>query len=123
MSISPQLYDTIFPEGIETDSFEKLITHELAHCLHVRILDGEEEKMGPIWFFEGFAIFAAGQFINDTSKPTNLWEIVERERRGSYLQYGRVFGYFVDKIPLRELIRQSCKDNFIEWLKQKEEME
>ncbi len=56
-------YAEIYPEGIEDKSFEKLLTHEMAHRLHIRILDGNEEAMGPIWFFEGFAIYIADQLI------------------------------------------------------------
>ena len=61
-SVSPQVYNRIYPEGGEEKAFEKLIAHEMAHRLHVRILEGNEERMGPIWFFEGFALHAAGQF-------------------------------------------------------------
>ncbi|MEZ4536771.1 MAG: hypothetical protein R3D26_17495 [Cyanobacteriota/Melainabacteria group bacterium] len=61
-SVSPAVYARIYPQGEDPDAFEKLFTHELAHRLHVRILDGDEERMGPIWFFEGFATIASGQF-------------------------------------------------------------
>jgi hypothetical protein len=116
MSISPELYATIYPEGIEEHSFEKLITHEIAHRLHVRILNGDEEKMGPIWFFEGFALYAAGQFIHDKVDMSAIWDVVNSTTRGSYKEYAGVFRYFAEKIPLPELIEQAGKENFGEWL-------
>jgi hypothetical protein len=62
IAVSPEYYAKVYPQGIEPDSYIKLLTHEICHRLHVRILNGDEEAMGPVWFFEGFAIFAADQF-------------------------------------------------------------
>ena len=50
MSVSPKVYSQIYTEGIEEKSFEKLITHEMVHSLHIRILNGNEEAAGPICF-------------------------------------------------------------------------
>lgn len=52
MSVSPETYRRIYPEGIEEKSFEKLIAHEMAHRLHIRILGEDEDAMGPVWFID-----------------------------------------------------------------------
>lgn len=120
MSVSPELYKQIYPEGIEEKSFEKLITHEMAHALHVRILNGNEDAMGPVWFFEGFAIYAAGQFENSQLKLTRdeIWKIVENPKRGSYKKYSVVFRYFLKKASIQELIKTAGTKDLLDWLRQ-----
>ena len=61
-SVSPELYRAAYPQGEDENYYEKLLAHEMAHRLHIRILKGDEEAMGPLWFYEGFALYAAGQF-------------------------------------------------------------
>ena len=119
ISVSPNVYAVIYPEGTEDKSFEKLLTHEISHRLHVRILDGNEDVMGPIWFFEGFAIYAANQFSNSNIKlsENEIWEIVEITERGSYEKYAFVFRHFANKVSLNELVKRAGDDNFINWLK------
>ncbi|MCK4421663.1 hypothetical protein KAW18_06540 [candidate division WOR-3 bacterium] len=116
MSVSPEVYSQIYPEGIEDRSFEKLITHEMAHRLHVRILNGNEDAMGPIWFFEGFAIYAAGQFENYNLEPAKIWGIVRSTNRGSYKKYGTVFRYFLKKASIHELVQHAGDEYFLNWL-------
>ena len=36
VSVWPEYYSKVFSEGIEEKSFEKLLTHEIAHRLHVQ---------------------------------------------------------------------------------------
>ena len=118
ISVSPELYSQIYPEGVEEKSFEKLLTHEMAHRLHIRILDGDEDAMGPIWFFEGFAIHTAGQFENYNPKmePTEIWKVVKRAKRGSYKKYGAVFRHFLKKASIQELIEHAGHEDFPKWL-------
>ena len=116
ISVSPDLYNRIYPDGIEKDAFEKLITHEMAHRLHVRILNGNEVAMGPIWFFEGFAIYAADQFENYNIEPAEAWGVIKSAERGSYNKYGGVFRYFSQKISIHELIGHAGGEDFIKWL-------
>lgn len=54
--VSPELIAELVPKLVEKEFFAKLFAHEIAHRLHIRILHGNEEAMGPIWFFEGFAV-------------------------------------------------------------------
>lgn len=120
IAVSPELYAQNYPEGIEEKSFEKLITHEMAHRLHIRILEGDEDAMGPIWFYEGFAIYAAGQFEKFSLESTEIWKIVRSTERGSYRKYGAVFRYFLKMVSIRELIEHAGKDDFLRWLNQLE---
>ena len=118
VAVSPQLYAQNYPDGIEKKSFEKLLAHEIAHRLHIRILNGNEEAMGPIWFFEGFAIYAAEQFEKSSPdlNPKEMWEIVKSPNRGSYKKYATVFRHFLKKATLQELVKHAGKKDFLNWL-------
>lgn len=118
ISVSPELYAQNYPEGIEDKYYEKLIAHEIAHRLHIRILDGNEDAMGPIWFFEGFAIYASGQFENYSFEldSKEIWEIVRNTKRRSYKKYGAVFRYFLKKASIQDLIEKARTKNFLKWL-------
>lgn len=118
MAVSPELYAQAYPEGIEEASYEKLLAHEIAHRLHVRILAGNEEAMGPIWFFEGFAIFAADQLgkTQVTLTPQEIWDVVGDPERGSYAKCAMVFRRFAAKAPLPVLVKKAGEPGFVEWL-------
>jgi len=118
VAVSPQLFCTIYPEGIEKKYYEKLITHEMAHRLHIRLLQGNEQNMGPIWFFEGFALFAASQFAEKIEKLefSTLIKILNKKERESYLRYAHAFHFIVKKIPIQYLIQKAGDENFIQWL-------
>jgi hypothetical protein len=118
MAVSPELYVENYPEGVEEDSFEKLLAHEIAHRLHIRVLNGNEDAMGPTWFYEGFASYAADQFEECTYglKANEIREVLAREDRGSYREYASVFRFFAEKAPIKELIEQASKKDFSIWL-------
>jgi len=118
VAVSPELYRANYPEGSGPGSYEKLLTHELAHHLHIRILDGVEDEMGPIWFFEGFAVVAAGQFARDRSGITasQIKEYLEDEtERKSYRMYGRIIRYLLRRWTLPELVNQARSPGFTAW--------
>jgi hypothetical protein len=116
LCVSPELYGKNFPEGIEEKSYEKLMTHEMAHRLHIRILDGNEEAMGPVWFFEGFAIYAAGQFEDSRLDHEEIWHVIQSTDRGSYKKYGAVIRYLLERIPIHDLVAHAGDNDFVEWL-------
>ena len=118
MSVSPDLYRTLYPEGDEVNAFEKLLTHEMAHRLHIRILGGDENAMGAVWFYEGFALYAAGQFENNAPilSTSEIWDIVNDPERGSYKRYASVFQYFAGKASIQQLIEMAVKVEFFDWL-------
>lgn len=114
VSVTPEFYARVYPQGVEARFFEKLLTHEIAHRLHVRILNGNEEAMGPVWFYEGFAIFAAGQFSDSKVSLTReeMIAVMKETERSSYLQYNYIFRYFVHKIPLAEMLNKAKSEDF-----------
>lgn len=118
VAVSPEFYAQVYPEGIEEDSYEKLLTHEIAHRLHIRILNGREEAMGPVWFYEGFALFAADQFKKSKVilDKNEMFELMKNPERGSYEKYNYIFRYFAKRIALSELIAKAKDDDFNDWL-------
>ncbi len=119
LMVSPELYREAFPEGVEPDYYAKLVCHEMAHRLQIRILDGNEEAMGPIWFFEGFAVQAADQFSADTEalSPKQVWELVKEEKRGSYRLYKQMMTFFLKDHPLPEMVKRAGSSDFLDYLK------
>jgi hypothetical protein len=118
MAVSPEVYDRIYPQGREERSFEKLIAHEMAHRLHIRILHGDEAAMGPMWFFEGFAIYAAGQFEDATIQPDEVWEVVQQKQRGRYRTYGATIRFFLTRASLTTMVDRANDENFLDWLRE-----
>ena len=118
MAVSPVLYSENYPEGIEEDSYEKLLAHEIAQWLHIRILNGNEDAMGPIWFFEGFAIYAADQFSQDEYplESAEIQRMISASARTSYRKYGILFRYLTKKASVEELIEHAGKADFESWL-------
>ncbi|MBN2362643.1 hypothetical protein JXL83_00765 [candidate division WOR-3 bacterium] len=118
-AMTPEFYAVVYPEGIEDSSYEKLLAHEIAHRLHIRILNGDEDAMGPVWFFEGFAIFAADQLRSDGLflSKNEIIEIVDNPDRGSYKNYAHVFRLFLSIISLKELLFNAGKPDFNKWIK------
>ncbi len=114
ITMSPAFYAQVYPEGKEAHSFSMLLAHEMAHRLHIRILGGNEEAMGPIWFFEGFAIYAAGQLTHVDMSLTNeeLIQIIKDPDRGSYLNYSILFRRLVGLVPISELVQRAGQPGF-----------
>ena len=104
---------------LSSEEYVKLIVHELAHVLHTRIVDGREEEMGPVWFWEGFAVYASNQYMDEpvASSEAEIWAVVNAEERGSYRKYGAVFRHFLGKTTLPEFVRRARSAGFVEWLK------
>ncbi len=121
IAVSPEYYAKVYPDGVEEDSYEKLLAHEIAHRLHIRILDGDEDAMGPVWFFEGFAVFAAYQFrINDLNlSEKEIIDIIDSPERGSYKKYAYVFRHILNRASLNELLYKAGKADFTDWIKAK----
>jgi len=93
LSVTPEIYQKNYPQGHEPEAYAKLLCHEMAHRLHIRILDGNEEAMGPTWFYEGFALFVASQF-SDSYQPLSreeLQNLFSEQERGDYRRYAAAF--------------------------------
>lgn len=120
IAMAPAYYAQVFPEGIEPGSYSKLLVHEMAHRLHIRILHGDEEAMGPTWFFEGFALYAADQFAHSSLQLSNdeVIEVLQAPERGSYLRYNYCFRYFVKPSNLKVFIANASQPGFSDSLTQ-----
>ena len=118
--VTPEIYSTVYPQGVEEDFYTKILAHEIAHRLHVRILDGDEEAMGPVWFFEGFALYAADQFFHSKISLTKeeIIDILQTEERGSYEKYAYIFRYLVKLVPLKELVSKAGENDFSDFILQ-----
>lgn len=112
LAVSPDEYLRIFPQGNENKAFEKLLAHEIGHRLHVRILNGNEEAMGPIWFFEAFAILVAGQFESAEIELSEVGTTISGTERGSYLKYGATLRYLLQFYSLKELVNRAGDPDF-----------
>jgi len=118
MGVSPKLYAENCPKCVDTDYYEKIIAHEIAHRLHVSILGGKEDDMGPVWFYEGFAVYAAGQFENSTlaMTPSEMLTAVDSPERGDYRSYLLIFKHLRTKALVPELVSKARKKDFMDWV-------
>ncbi|MDX2462925.1 MAG: hypothetical protein QNK31_00305 [Porticoccus sp.] len=114
--------NNIRPEYLEIDDgWVRLIAHEFAHLLHEAIVSGDEEKLGPRWFFEGFACMAAGQTLGrvfDTESPEQVLEAVKLECRGQYAAFEAAVRYFCQRYDLADLVERAGNESFEQWLLQ-----
>lgn len=119
VAVTPEFYARVYPEGVEEGSYAKLMAHEMSHRLHIRILKGDEEAMGPIWFFEGFAVHAADQFAGQKRELglDDIRRITDCPDRGDYRDYRLVLEHYLKKAPLHELIARAGGKGFTEWLR------
>jgi hypothetical protein len=102
------------------EAWSRLLAHELAHELHLRILKGDANAMGPQWFYEGFAIYAAGQDLGGGPAIATFDEALAAmgaEGRGAYAQFAQAFCFITGFLPLPELVSQAGRCDFTAWLK------
>ncbi|TFB22842.1 hypothetical protein E3U55_06285 [Filobacillus milosensis] len=112
--VTPEIYAANYKAGQEERAYEKLLAHEMAHELHIRILHGEEDLMGPRWFFEGFALYAANQFSETTLNLTdeNIQEIVTSDKSVTYAYYRLLMDELLRHINLNEAVEHAKKADF-----------
>jgi hypothetical protein len=118
LRVFAELYSRTYRDGNEPDAFAKLVCHELLHRLHVRILKGDEEAMGPMWFFEGFAVVGSNQFASkalDLSREERK-AIILSKSRGSYVRYGKVLRYLLQFTDLPSLVKRAGKSDFKDYV-------
>lgn len=115
--VSPKAYGDIFPTSLrEENTYEKLITHELSHLMHVRFLNGEEDEMGPEWLFEGFAMYVADQFKDTCIEDEQLIENIKHNQTADYKTYSAMFRSIANKIPMKRLLNQAKSVEFSKWV-------
>ncbi len=113
LTVSCDEYKRICPLDDAPGAFEKLLAHEIAHRLHVRILSGKEEAMGPMWFFEGFATFAASQYGNMLLTGAETLQVIRESERGSYVKYNAALRFFLKCFSLKDMVNNAGRDNFV----------
>jgi len=103
--ISKEEYERVYPiEGETPLGYTRLIIHELAHQLHIRLLNDNEEGMGPRWFYEGFALHIANQFPDAKIDKKLAIDIIEHQLNVSYIDYAAIFRLLLKTFSLNELL-------------------
>ena len=125
LAVTPELYVEIVPEYAQADpdAWARLLAHELVHRLHVEVLGGDEDAMGPMWFFEGFAVLGAGQSL-DRGLGYASFEEALREAKDSasplaYRRFVAAARFFAARIPLSELVLHAGGPDFEAWLERR----
>jgi hypothetical protein len=102
----------------EERHFEKHITYVLAKALYNSIFFGEEALQGPIWFREGFALYAADLF-NPTDiedQKESLLSIVNNPGKGQVQNYSKLVRYIAKNGNLKGFVEVAGDKNFTDSL-------
>lgn len=102
-------------------TYHRLMMHELSHTAHaqfaVKVL-GDEERMGPTWFFEGFACYSAGQFSDQPALSradfTRQLAEIRAGKQVGYPAYARMVSTLAAKVPVPVLLRHAGDKDFPE---------
>lgn len=121
LAVSPEEYARVAPEyAALPDAWMRLVAHELAHRFHVEILGGDEEAMGPVWFYEGFATLVAGQALDEGLRFESAQQALAAARDAAsplvYRRYVAAVRYFAARLPVPELVARAGKPDFEAWL-------
>lgn len=115
-TISQEAYLKIHPNHNKRD-FVNILVHEAFHIFHARTYS--DEGMGPVWFFEGMAIVAADQYIDEvTLTKDEMRAVASTKERGDYKKYGFMVRELKKTYPLDDML-QKAKDepkNFLNYL-------
>ncbi len=119
---SPEEYRRVAPAyaAADPDSWARVLAHEMIHELHRLILHGHDDAMGPEWFYEGLAVFGAGQSIDRGLVYRGAKEALDGVRDtkspGVYRRFVAAVRYFAARIPLPEMVERAGKPGFEAWL-------
>ncbi len=126
LAVAPAEFARLQPGYAAGDqAWTRLLAHEIAHRLHVRVLEGDEDAMGPIWFFEGFATVISGQRLGVAVPITSLDDALEAAKfkgDGAYARYQAAVSWLAERIPLPELVAHAGAAGFESWLAQRLKM-
>ncbi|MAP96175.1 MAG: hypothetical protein CMK07_14610 [Ponticaulis sp.] len=92
-----------------------VLTHELAHGLHIAVGRAHQISYGPVWFREGFAIMAASLFENDPISDVDFRFVLNGKAERDYDLYGAAFRRLADQRPVLELLLKADSPEFKEW--------
>ena len=96
----------MLPQG-----WERLIAHEFAHLLHELRVGCDPECLGPRWFFEGLACWAAGQRFIDILPDipiASLPELLACKGRVEYAWFEAVVRRLAEFTPLDDLVARAA---------------
>jgi len=118
MAVTPELYAQVQPQyGTAEGAYVRLLAHEIAHRLHIAVLDGDEDAMGPPWFYEGFAVVASGDLVDvEVANAADVWEHLQATGKGAYAHYAAGLRFLMGVVPLEELVAQAGRPDFEPWL-------
>jgi len=115
LAITPEEYARVAPDyGTVPGAYRRLLAHEIAHRLHIAILRGDEDAMGPAWFYEGLAVVASG----DLSEPPSsglTWDALMAPGPGAYRRHAALLRLLMGHVPLQELVDRARTADFEDW--------
>jgi len=121
LAVVPEEAERARPEYFrDRRDWVRALAHEIVHRLHVRVLGGDEDAMGPEWFFEGFAVLGSGQTLGNDLQVRNVEQALNLARssgRGAYARYAATVRFFAEQIALPELVAQARRPDFDAWLR------
>lgn len=109
-----EVFAEVLPEyaRLREDAWARVLAHELSHSWIRR---------GPRWFREGLAIVAADQGIGEdirlTSPDPALASIDWRNDSQAYPRSAAQVRFYMERIPLRELLAKAGSPEFETWLR------
>ncbi|MBI5511730.1 MAG: hypothetical protein HY903_23490 [Deltaproteobacteria bacterium] len=122
VAVCPAEYLRLNPEYAAGEfSWRRLLAHEIFHRVHVNLLDGNEDAMGPPWFYEGLAVLAAGQHLDTGLVYHNAAEALAGAQTKAPLAYRRFLAavrYFTRCASVPELVAHAGGVGFDAWLKE-----
>ncbi|HEX2339645.1 MAG TPA: hypothetical protein VHI98_04125 [Vicinamibacterales bacterium] len=125
LAVVPEEAEAARPEYFRSpDDWVRALAHEIIHRLHVRVLNGNEDAMGPQWFFEALAVLGSGQSLGEDIRVDSVEQSLELTRtggRGSYGRYAAALRFLVKRIPLQRIIDNAAAADFEEWLRTESE--
>ena len=105
----------------EPDDWMRALAHEMIYRLHVRILSGDEDAMGPQWFYEGFAVVGSGQHLGldqHVDSVDRALSLAAANGRGAYACYAAALRFFATRVPLQQLVAKAASPGFEGWLRE-----
>ena len=108
------------PEYLAVDNgWVRILAHEYVHLLHELIVGGDPARLGPEWFFEGFACVGAGQRLGRSfvgAAPAAVIAALAVEGRQRYAVYDAAVRFFAGRHGLPALIANAAATDFETWL-------
>jgi hypothetical protein len=115
LAVTEEEYARAHPEyAAEDESFAKLLAHEILHRLHIAVV-GDEETMGPRWFYEGFAVVASGQRFDAGLTYATAADALAGTRETdalAYRRYAAALRFFLRCASIEELVDRAWREDF-----------